>query len=177
MKEEEFKRTYYNFDKSSKIENQILKAGTFNNGLNFINLYKMIAKSANKSEEIDKKFSNVNYKPSDLIREVYDDAFFVKTVQSSEESVVTLSVNKRKVVGMDFSSEDLTLHIDDFSARFIRPAAARLAREVDLEIAKEILINGQRVARATITNDVSFADCTATNAILAQQFEIQRVDC
>ena len=65
LKEEEFKRTYYNFDKSSKIENQILKAGTFNNGLNFINLYKMIAKSANKSEEIDKKFSNVNYKPSD----------------------------------------------------------------------------------------------------------------
>ena len=48
LKEEEFKRTYYNFDKSSKIENQILKAGTFNNGLNFINLYKMIAKSTSK---------------------------------------------------------------------------------------------------------------------------------
>tara|TARA_R110002096_G_scaffold149991_4_gene311721 strand:+ start:5469 stop:6704 length:1236 start_codon:yes stop_codon:yes gene_type:complete len=101
---------------------------------------------------------------------VTDGANITGAVQSSEESVVTLSVNKRKVVGMDFSSEDLTLHIDDFSARFIRPAAARLAREVDLEIAKEILINGQRVARATITNDVSFADCTATNAILAQQF-------
>ena len=77
----------YNFDKSSKIENQILKAGTFNNGLNFINLYKMIAKSANKSEEIDKKFSNVNYKPSDLIREVYDDAFFVKSLGLKKQNI------------------------------------------------------------------------------------------
>jgi len=67
LKEEEFKRTYYDFDKSSKIENQILKAGTFNNGLNFINLYKMIAQSSNKDEEIDKELSNVNFKPSDLI--------------------------------------------------------------------------------------------------------------
>jgi hypothetical protein len=81
LKEEEFKRTYYDFDKSSKIENQILKAGTFNNGLNFINLYKMIAKSSNKSGEIDKKLSNVNYKPSDLIREVYDDAFLLKILE------------------------------------------------------------------------------------------------
>ena len=87
LKEEEFKRTYYDFDKSSKIENQILKAGTFNNGLNFINLYKMITKSANKNEEIDKKFSNVNYKPSDLIREVYDDAFFVKSLGLKKQNI------------------------------------------------------------------------------------------
>ena len=87
LKEEEFKRTYYNFDKSSKVENQILKAGTFNNGLNFINLYKMIAKSSSKSGEIDKQLSNVNYKPSNLIREVYDDAFFVKNLGLKKQNI------------------------------------------------------------------------------------------
>ena len=50
LKEEEFKKIDYNFDKSTKIENQILKAGRFNNGLNFINLYKAIAKSNTKEE-------------------------------------------------------------------------------------------------------------------------------
>jgi len=88
LKEEEFKRTYYNFDKSSKVENQILKAGTFNNGLNFINLYKMIAKSSSKSGEIDKQLSNVNYKPSNLIREVYDDAFFVKNLGLKKQNIL-----------------------------------------------------------------------------------------
>jgi len=87
LKEEEFKRTYYNFDKSSKIENQILKAGTFNNGLNFINLYKMIAKSTSKSGEIDSQLSNANYKPSDLIREVYDDAFFVLNLGLKKQNI------------------------------------------------------------------------------------------
>ena len=40
----------------------------------------MIAQSSNKNEEIDKELSNVNFKPSDLIREVYDDAFFIKSL-------------------------------------------------------------------------------------------------
>ena len=57
LKEEEFKRIDYSFDKSSKIENQLLQSGRFNNGLNFINLYKMIA---NKNSEEQKIFSPFN---------------------------------------------------------------------------------------------------------------------
>ncbi len=45
LKEEEFKRIDYTFDKSTRIENQILKAGRLTNGLNFISLYKAIAKT------------------------------------------------------------------------------------------------------------------------------------
>jgi len=50
LKEEEFKKVDYTFDKSTKIENQILKAGRLTNGLNFIALYKAIAKSSQKKK-------------------------------------------------------------------------------------------------------------------------------
>jgi hypothetical protein len=83
LKEEEFKKIDYSFDKSTKIENQILKAGRFNNGLNFISLYKAIAKSNSKEVE-PKSFS---YKPSNLIREVYDDNFFITNLGIPKENI------------------------------------------------------------------------------------------
>ena len=90
-------------------------------------------------------------------------------IQTSDESAATLTMNKRRVVGMDFTSEDLTLKIDEFSKRFIRPAAKRLAREVDLEIAQEILVNGFRLQRTLLTDSVEFSDVTKANAQLSTQ--------
>ena len=87
LKEEEFKRIDYMADKSTRLKDEILKAGTFNNGLNFINLYKAIAKSNNKDELSDKSISNLNYKPSDLIREVYDDSFFLTSLGINKEDI------------------------------------------------------------------------------------------
>ena len=83
LKEEEFKKIDYSFDKSTKIENQILKAGRFNNGLNFINLYKAIAKSNSKDSEP----KSLSYKPSNLIREVYDDNFFITNLGIPKENI------------------------------------------------------------------------------------------
>jgi hypothetical protein len=87
LKEEEFKRIDYMADKSTRLKDEILKAGTFNNGLNFINLYKAIAKSNNKDELSDNSISNLNYKPSDLIREVYDDSFFLTSLGINKEDI------------------------------------------------------------------------------------------
>lgn len=101
---------------------------------------------------------------------VTDGADLTGVVQDSQESFVTLNVDQRKSIGMNFSSDDLTLKIDDFSARFIKPAVARLAREVDLYIAEIILLEGIRQARATLTNDVSFDDVVDMNASLSTQF-------
>jgi hypothetical protein len=47
----------------------------------------MIAKSTSKSGEIDSQLSNANYKPSDLIREVYDDAFFVLNLGLKKQNI------------------------------------------------------------------------------------------
>ncbi len=83
LKEEEFKKFDYYTDKSTKLENQILQAGRFNNGLNFINLYKVITKSNSKKEQSDE----IIYKPSNLLREVYDDAFFVSSLGIEKENI------------------------------------------------------------------------------------------
>jgi len=87
LKKEEFKRVDYIADKSTRIKNEILKAGTFNNGLNFINLYKAIAKSSNKVELDNKNINSLKYKTSDLIREVYDDSFFVTTLGIKKDNI------------------------------------------------------------------------------------------
>ena len=87
LKKEEFKRVDYIADKSTRIKNEILKAGTFNNGLNFINLYKAIAKSSNKVKLDKKNINSLKYKPSDLIREVYDDSFFVTTLGIKKDNI------------------------------------------------------------------------------------------
>jgi len=100
---------------------------------------------------------------------VTDGADLTGAVQDSQESAVTLSVDKRKTIGMQFSSEDLTLSIDDFSARFLKSAAARLARQIDLDIAQEALVSGERIARATIGDSVAFGDVAKANAQLSTQ--------
>ena len=87
LKKEEFKRVDYIADKSTRIKNEILKAGTFNNGLNFINLYKAIAKSSNKVKLDKKNINSLKYKPSDLIREVYDDSFFVTILGIKKDNI------------------------------------------------------------------------------------------
>ena len=87
LKKEEFKRVDYIADKSTRIKNEILKAGTFNNGLNFINLYKAIAKSSTKVELDKQNINSLKYKPSDLIREVYDDSFFVTTLGIKKDNI------------------------------------------------------------------------------------------
>lgn len=46
-------------------------------------------------------------------------------VQDSTETQTTLSINTQKGVDLEFTAQDLTLSIDDFSKRFITPAMAR----------------------------------------------------
>ena len=52
LKEEEFKRFDYSSDKSTRVVNVINEQGKLRNGLNFVNLYKLIANTINnKSNE------------------------------------------------------------------------------------------------------------------------------
>lgn len=86
LKEEEFKMIDYTFDKSTKIENQILKAGRLTNGINFINLYKLIANSSSNADNLS-DLNAVNYKPSNLLREVYDDSFFINNLGIPKDKI------------------------------------------------------------------------------------------
>jgi hypothetical protein len=54
-------------------------------------------------------------------------------VQDTTEASQTLTVNTQKHVGMNFTSADLTMVIDDFSERYIQPAVARLVANVEAD--------------------------------------------
>jgi hypothetical protein len=55
------------------------------------------------------------------------------TTQDTTETSVTLQVATQKHVGLNFTSDDLTLDIQDFSGRFLEPAMAVLAASVEAD--------------------------------------------
>ena len=78
LKEEEFKRFDYTFDKSTRVNNVINEQGKLRDGINFVNLYRLISNTLkNDSEENQTSYT---YNPSDLLREIYDDVFFTKNL-------------------------------------------------------------------------------------------------
>lgn len=57
----------------------------------------------------------------------------VLTDQNVIEQSGTISVNSRKSIGWNFGTSDLTLTIDQYAERYIRPAAIALANQIDLD--------------------------------------------
>jgi hypothetical protein len=55
--------------------------------------------------------------------------------QDVEEGNTSIKVDQRKHVGWEFSSQDLTLSIEEYSKRYIEPACITLAQVVDQAIA------------------------------------------
>ena len=85
LKEEEFKRFDYTFDKSTRVTNVINEQGKLKDGLNFVNLYRLISNSLkNDSNEKEKSFK---YNPSDLLRELYDDLFFTQNLMIPNDKI------------------------------------------------------------------------------------------
>ena len=85
LKEEEFKRFDYTFDKSTRVNNVINEEGKLKNGVNFVNLYRLISKSI--SDQSPEKSVNFKYRPSDLLRELYDDIFFTKNLMIPDDKI------------------------------------------------------------------------------------------
>ena len=85
LKEEEFKRFDYTFDKSTRVNNVINEEGKLKNGVNFVNLYRLISKSI--SDQSAEKSVNFKYRPSDLLRELYDDIFFTKNLMIPDDKI------------------------------------------------------------------------------------------
>lgn len=57
------------------------------------------------------------------------------TPQGTTEASTPLTLNRQWVVPMTFSSAELTLSIDEFSNRYIKPAVSKLASQIDLDCA------------------------------------------
>ena len=83
LKEEEFEGYDYNRDKSTKLENTIVTQGQLTNGLNIINIAKLIAKAvSNKTQEEKQKI-----KPSEILTYVFSDEFFNKDLSLKNDEV------------------------------------------------------------------------------------------
>ena len=55
-------------------------------------------------------------------------------LQDVEEKSTNITVNQRKHVAWEFATQDLTLSIEEYSERYIKPAAITLAQTVDRSI-------------------------------------------
>ena len=84
LKEEEFKGYDYERDKSTRLENSIVTQGQLRNGLNLINIAKLIAKAVSNKTDEEKR----NLKPSEVLSYVFDTDFFTGDLQLKNDQIV-----------------------------------------------------------------------------------------
>ncbi len=57
------------------------------------------------------------------------------SVQDDNEQFTTLSVSEQKHVGVNFTSAELTMQLDDFADRVLKPRISQLASTIDADVA------------------------------------------
>ena len=84
LKNEEFKEYEYEIDRSTEVENIALSRAErgMQDGINFANIFRAIFKSTPDSEETGPKLL-----VSDVLRQVYDDDFFVKDLKLPQDKI------------------------------------------------------------------------------------------
>jgi hypothetical protein len=88
------------------------------------------------------------------------------TAQDVTEDSVTLTIDTQKHVGFDFLSSDLTLSIDEFADRYLKPSALALVNQVD--------IDGQALAAKSVANAVGTA-ATTPSALVTYLQAMQKI--
>ena len=84
LKEEEFKGYDYLRDKSTRLENTIVRQGQLNNGINVINILKLINKVINSKTEEEKR----NLKPSEVLKYVFEIDFFKRDLELTDDQII-----------------------------------------------------------------------------------------
>ena len=66
-------------------------------------------------------------------------------VQSDNEQFTTLTVASQKHIGVNFTSAELTLQLDDFAERVLKPRISQLAASIDADVANSYKYIGNTV--------------------------------
>ena len=82
----------------------------------------------------------------------------VRSNQDVLETTTSIVIDQRKHVSWNFSSQDLTLTIEEYSERYIKPAMIVLANTIDLSLTTE---GGREFFNSTGTPGTTPADFTA----------------
>ena len=116
----------------------------------------------NLNRQYDKSFAVSGAKIGNTLRVRKPPKYAVQTgstltSQDATETYTTLTVNTQSHVALTFTSNELTMSIDDFSSRFIDPAMAAMAAHIEGTVATGLC----KVAQNSVTlptTDVDFAD-------------------
>ena len=88
----------------------------------------------------------------------------VAQVQDVYEETIPLTIGQPVGVDMKFDSRELTLTLDEFSSRYIRPAVSRLTAALESDMLAYVL---PRVPNAVVNaGGLSYANALAAKAIL-----------
>jgi len=82
------------------------------------------------------------------------------TAQDDNEQYTTLAVSSQKHIGVSFSSQELTMQLDDFAERVLKPRISQLASSVDSDVAN---------AYKGIANSVGTPGTTPATALVLLQ--------
>ena len=85
LQEEEFKKFDYTSDKSTRVDNEILRKNQLYEGVDFVNIFKLMYKALRKKDS--KEGSGSAFAPSDVIRQIYPDAFFTEELNVSQDQI------------------------------------------------------------------------------------------
>ena len=97
----------------------------------------------NVTRDYDASYANSGAKIGSDLKVRLPNQYTVRTgatlsTQDTTESSVTLSVATQKGVDLNFTSQDLTLSLDDFSKRIIDPAMAVLAAAIESHVLSNV---------------------------------------
>lgn len=112
--------------------------------------------------QYDSQFAKSGAKIGDTLQIRLPNQFTVRTgraidVQDVTSTKVDLQVQTQKGVDMSFTSEELTMDIDDFSSRYIEPAMSVLAASIEADVMsvyKDVYNEVSDVGAAVVIGDV-----------------------
>jgi len=76
-------------------------------------------------------------------------------VQDDNEQYTTLTVSSQKHIGVNFTSAELTMQLDDFAERVLKPRISQLASSVDADVANAFKYIGNSVGTPGTTPSTS----------------------
>ena len=121
--------------------------------------------SRNCNKEYDDSFAVEGAKIGSTLRIRLPDRALVTDgaalqVQDDNEQFTTLTVSSQKHIGINFTSAELTMQLDDFAERVLKPRVSQLASSVDADVAN---------AYKSIFNTVGTPGTTPATALVLLQ--------
>ena len=121
--------------------------------------------SRNVNKEYDDSFAVEGAKIGSTLRIRLPDRALVTDgaalqVQDDNEQFTTLTVSSQKHIGINFTSAELTMQLDDFAERVLKPRISQLASSVDADVAN---------AYKSISNTVGTPGTTPATALVLLQ--------